>query len=88
MIENRERYTYRQAAARVKRSVITIKRWRRHGMPMGWHEGMRVVDHATLLKWLRTTIARNDANRRVTGDTPPQLELDAPTLNPPNVMVE
>lgn len=49
--------TYREAAARVRRSVKTIKRWRRHGMHMGWGisdgQHVRVVDETTLLAWWR-----------------------------------
>ncbi|MEU4016193.1 hypothetical protein AB0E56_13120 [Microbacterium sp. NPDC028030] len=53
-----ERLTYREAAVRVRRSVLTIKRWRRNGsLVMGWgiREGQRVrlVDEATLLKCWR-----------------------------------
>lgn len=81
MIENRPWYTYRQAAARTQRSVVTIKRWRRRGLPMSFDtSGRRIVEHHTLLAWLRTTIERNDANRRNTPDTPITLEdlLDLP----------
>lgn len=49
--------TYREAAKRVHRSVLTIKRWRRNGMPMSWQERggqrMRVVEEQVLLKWWR-----------------------------------
>ena len=49
--------TYRQAARRVHRSIKTIKRWRRNGMPMGWAnvqgQRCRVVDETTLLAWWR-----------------------------------
>lgn len=49
--------TYREAAARVRRSVLTIKRWRRGGMPMGWEhrdgQHVRVVDEQILLAWWR-----------------------------------
>lgn len=52
-----ELLTYREAARATRRSVITIKRWRRNGMPMGWEirEGQkhRVVDEAVLKKWWR-----------------------------------
>lgn len=46
-------YTYRQAAKRVNRSVRTIKRWRKAGMPMGVVNGFRVVEEDVLLKWWR-----------------------------------
>ena len=52
-----EMLSYRQAARRVKRSIRSINRWRRGGMPMSWEvrEGqrVRVVDEETLLKWWR-----------------------------------
>ncbi len=81
MIENRRYYTYRQAAVRVNRAVITIKRWRRGGMPMTFDtHGRRIVAHHTLLQQLRTSIERNDANRRNKPDTPKYAEdlLDLP----------
>lgn len=75
MIENRRVYTYRQAAVRVNRAVITIKRWRRGGMPMSFDpQGRRIVDHHTLLKQLRTSIERDAKNRRNKPDTPTTLE--------------
>ncbi len=71
MIENRRFYTYRQAAVRVNRAVITIKRWRRGGMPMTFDpHGRRIVEHHTLLKQLRTSIERDKKNRRNKPDTP------------------
>lgn len=52
--------TYREAAARVHRSIHAIKRWRRGGMEMGWErrEGqwMRVVDEEVLLVEYRTRL--------------------------------
>ena len=49
--------TYREAAVKVRRSVLTINRWRRNGMPMGWarREGQlhRVVEERILLAWWR-----------------------------------
>ncbi len=49
--------TYRQAAQRVDRSVKTIKRWRRHGLPMGVDDrGRRVVDEADLLAYYRARL--------------------------------
>jgi len=55
--------TYREAAARVRRSVRTMWRWRRNGMPMAWgiREGQRVrlVDERVLLAWWRARM-RND----------------------------
>ncbi len=49
--------TYREAARRVRRSIRTINRWRRAGMPMTWetrdHQRVRVVDEDVLLAWWR-----------------------------------
>lgn len=56
-----ELLTYREAAKVTRRSVLTIKRWRRNGMPMGWQvrEGQRhrVVEEATLKAWWRDRMA-------------------------------
>lgn len=71
VIDNRPWYTYREAARRVNRAVITIKRWRRHGMPMSWDtRGRRIVEHQVLLEWLRASIERDWKNRKKTLDTP------------------
>lgn len=81
MIEDRPWYTYREASARVGRSLVTVKRWRRHGMAMSWdRQGRRIVDHGTLLRWLRETSERNDENRKILRDTPMWAEdlLDLP----------
>lgn len=49
--------TYRQAATRVTRSIRTIKRWRRSGMPMTFDaSGRRVVDEEVLLAHLRARL--------------------------------
>lgn len=46
--------TYREAARRVRRHPITIKRWRRQGMPMTFDKhGRRIVNEQTLLAWWR-----------------------------------
>lgn len=46
--------TYRQAAKKTGRSIRTIKRWRRAGMPMTLNaSGMRVVEERILLRWWR-----------------------------------
>lgn len=71
MIEDRRYYTYREAAARVNRAVITIKRWRRGGMPMTHDtQGRRIVEHHTLLRQLRTSLERDKKNRKNKPDTP------------------
>lgn len=50
-------FSYREAARATRRSVMTIKRWRRHGLPMGWEtrEGqrVRVVREDVLKAWWR-----------------------------------
>lgn len=53
-----EQLTYRQAARRVHRSVLTIKRWRRRGqLDMGWDirggHRVRVVEETVLLECWR-----------------------------------
>lgn len=49
--------SYREAAKLTGKSIVSIKRWRRNGMPMGWEirEGQRyrVVRKAILQKWWR-----------------------------------
>ncbi|WP_341974657.1 hypothetical protein [Microbacterium sp. LWO13-1.2] len=49
--------TYREAATRTRRSIRTINRWRRGGMPMEWQkrdgQRFRVVREDILLKWWR-----------------------------------
>jgi phage terminase Nu1 subunit (DNA packaging protein) len=49
--------TYKEAAARVDRDVLTVQRWRRHGMPMSWStrdgQRVRVVREDVLLAWWR-----------------------------------
>ncbi|MBD8477584.1 hypothetical protein [Microbacterium sp. CFBP 8794] len=55
--------TYREAAARVKRSRRSIRRWHLNGMRMGWEvrEGqrVRVVELSVLLAWWRQRL-KND----------------------------
>lgn len=71
MIENRDWYTYREAAARVRRHPQTIRKWRKRGLPMGWDgQGRRIVAHADLLKWWREASLRDLRNRENKGDTP------------------
>lgn len=52
--------TYREAAVRVRRSVRTMWRWRKQGMPMGWAvrdgQRVRVVDEEILLEWYRARL--------------------------------
>ena len=64
MIENRDWYTYRQAAARVRRHKRTIKKWRQKGLPMSWdNQGRRIVKHEHLLPWWRMAIERDHRNK-------------------------
>lgn len=49
--------TYREAAKRVHRSIRTINRWRRNGMPMSFDAtGHRVVEEEVLLTWWRARL--------------------------------
>lgn len=77
MTENRDWYTYRQAAARVGRHPQTIRKWRKRGMHMSWdQQGRRIVEHHALLKWWREASfrdLRNRTNKRDTPSTPPYL---------------
>jgi len=78
--------TYREAARRVGRSVRTVNRWRRHGMPMTWEsrdgQRCRVVREDVLLQWMRAALKANPAHQyrmRRLRDT-----RDTPTDNPPS----
>lgn len=56
--------TYQQAARRVRRSVRTVVRWRRDGMPMGTDaRGRRVVREDVLLAWWRDRLAADPAHQ-------------------------
>lgn len=58
---------YRQAARRVRRSVRTIKRWRKAGLDMEMaRDGRRVVEESRLLEWWRD---------RMTADPVHQIRL-------------
>ena len=57
-------FTYRAAAHRVGRSIRTIKRWRRSGMPMTFnHAGERIVTEAVLLAWWRDRLTNDPAHQ-------------------------
>lgn len=62
--------TYRQAATRTRRSIRTINRWRKRGMPMAWDvrggQRVRVVEERVLLAWWRD---------RMTADPVHQIRL-------------
>lgn len=59
--------TYREAARRVERSVRTLWRWRKRGMPMGWAirdgQRVRVVDEEVLLAWWRQRMLADPAHQ-------------------------
>lgn len=60
-----EQLTYREAAKRVRRSVRTIKRWRKGGMRMGFDtSGRRVVDEELLLAWWRARMTADPVHQR------------------------
>ena len=72
--------TYREAARRVGRSVRTVNRWRRHGMPMTWEsrdgQRFRVVREDVLLAWMRDRLKANPAHQyrmRKLRDTPNKI---------------
>lgn len=59
-----EQLTYKQAARRVNRSIRTIKRWRKNGLPMTFDsEGRRVVELRTLLAWWRDRMTADPAHQ-------------------------
>lgn len=59
--------TYREAARRVRRSIRTINRWRKSGMPMTWEtqqgQRVRVVDEDVLLAHWRDRLDSNPAHQ-------------------------
>lgn len=55
--------TYRQAARRVHRTVRTIRRWKRNGMPTRLDRGVRYVEEETLLAWWRARMIADPAHR-------------------------
>lgn len=59
--------SYREAAARVRRSRRSIRRWRLSGMPMGWElrdgQRVRVVDEEVLLAWFRGRLAADPVHQ-------------------------
>ena len=55
--------TYRQSARRVHRSIRTIRRWKRNGMPTILRGGVRYVDEETLLTWWRARLQADPAHR-------------------------
>lgn len=59
--------TYREAAARVHRSVRTLWRWRKRGMRMGWGvrdgQRVRVVREDVLLGFWRARLAADPVHQ-------------------------
>ena len=47
----------------MKRSLGTVKRWKRQGMPTRLHDGQREVELETLLQWWRESIMNSPTNR-------------------------
>lgn len=73
--ESEQWFTYRGAAVRVDRSIRTVKRWVREGMPAGWDDqGRRIVREDVLLAELRRRLdawpPQQYRIRRAMGDTP------------------
>lgn len=55
---------YRQAAKRVRRSVRTIKRWRKAGLEMSVApDGRRLVDESRLLEWWRDRMSADPVHQ-------------------------
>lgn len=77
MIDEPPWLTYAEAAHRVNRSIRTINRWRRAGMPMNWDtrdgQPVRTVREDILLDWWRD---------RLNNWPPHQYRLRAQGLGP------
>lgn len=55
---------YREAAKRVRRSVRTIKRWRKAGLAMSIApDGRRLVDESRLLEWWRDRMSADPVHQ-------------------------
>ncbi|MGW9021277.1 hypothetical protein ACWGOE_07335 [Leucobacter chromiiresistens] len=82
------RYTYIGAAARVRRSVYTIKQWRREGMATERDDlGRVVVRHSVLMAEFRRRLASDPVHqlrlRRATEVEP--AGLDSRASHPPTL---
>lgn len=55
--------TYREAARRVHRTVRTIRRWKKNGMPTILRDGIRYVEEEALLAWWRARLQADPAHR-------------------------
>ncbi|GGM41942.1 hypothetical protein GCM10010489_11200 [Microbacterium saperdae] len=64
-----EYLSYRESAKFLGKSVVTIKRWRRNGMPMLWEvrdgQRYRVVEKQVLQAWWRQRLAADPVWRHV-----------------------
>lgn len=62
-----EYLTYREAARLTGRSIRSINRWRRGGMPMTWEsrngQRVRVVEKTVLQAWFRQRLSSNPAHQ-------------------------
>lgn len=60
--------TYREAASLSGRSIRSINRWRRGGMPMTWEDRdgqrVRVIEKTILQRWFREWLVNNPAHHR------------------------
>jgi hypothetical protein len=67
MADDVRELTYREAAARVHRSIRTLWRWRKHGLQMGWgiRDGQRVrlVREDVLLAYWRARMLADPVYR-------------------------
>lgn len=55
--------TYRQAAHRVHRTIRTIRRWKKNGMPTILRHGIRYVEEETLLAWWRQRLSADPVHQ-------------------------
>lgn len=56
--------TYRQAARRVHRTIRTIRRWKKNGMPTILRDGIRYVEEETLLAWWRDRLQADPVHQQ------------------------
>lgn len=62
--DDRDWYTLRQAARRVRRSLRTVRRWKARGMPTRLVDRTNYVEHDTLLAWYRDRLLANPREGR------------------------
>lgn len=66
-IENMQKPIYlptREGARRVRRSVRTLRSWRRQGMPVTFDGRRMLIEEETLLAWLRKKNLANSAHQK------------------------